>query len=122
MRGVRRAGSGPESRRQAVLRARVLPRRLRPMNDRIRLPLRFDAAAMQDDLRRLDAGDWIRHFVKQNYAGDWDVLPLRASATAKHPVQMIYSDPACDAYVDTPLLAVCPAFAAALAIFECPLE
>ena len=92
------------------------------MKDRIRLPLRFDAAAMQDDLRCLDDTAWIRHFVKQNYAGNWDVLPLRASASAKHPVQMIYSDPACDAYVDTPLLAVCPTIAAALAVFECPLE
>jgi hypothetical protein len=92
------------------------------VKDRIRLPLRFDAAAMQADLRRFDANDWIRHFVTQNYAGDWDVLPLRASASATHPIQMIYSDPACDAYVDTPLLAACPAIAAALAVFECPLE
>src|SRR5262249_36473348 len=90
--------------------------------DRIRLPLRFDAAAMQADLRRLERHAWIEHFVRQNYEGDWSVLPLRAPASATHPVQMIYSDPACHEYVPTPLLAACPAIAAALDAFDCPLE
>jgi len=92
------------------------------LKDRLRLPLRFDAAALQADLRRIDEGDWIRHFVAQNYEGTWTVLALRASATAAHPVQMIYSDPSCDTYVDTPLLAGCPAIAAALTAFDCPLQ
>jgi hypothetical protein len=92
------------------------------VKDRLRLPLRFDAAALQADLRRIDDATWIRHFVKQNYTGDWDVLALRAPAGATHPVQMIYSNPACDAYVDTPLLGACPAIAAVLTAFECPLE
>ena len=91
------------------------------MRDRIRLPLDFDAAAMQADLRRLDDRAWIPHFVRQNYDGNWTVLPLRSTATATHPVQMIYSDPTCDTFVDTPLLAVCPAMATALAKFACPL-
>jgi len=92
------------------------------VNDRVQLPLRFDAAALQADVRRLEQGAWIRHFVKDNYEGDWTVLPLRASASAVHPVQMIYSDPSCAEYVDTPLLAACPAIRSALAAFECPLE
>src|SRR5207302_983473 len=45
-----------------------------------------------------------------------------APASATHPIQTIYSDPSCDAYVDTPLLEKCPAIAAALATFRCPLE
>jgi mannose-6-phosphate isomerase-like protein (cupin superfamily) len=77
---------------------------------------------MQADLRRIADGAWVEHFVRQNYEGDWTVLPLRAPASARHPVQMIYSDPSCDTYVDTPLLEACPAIAAALAVFECPLE
>jgi len=92
------------------------------VNDRVQLPLRFDAVALQADVRRLEQGAWIRHFVKDNYEGDWTVLPLRASASAVHPVQMIYSDPSCAEYVDTPLLAACPAIRSALAAFECPLE
>src|ERR1043165_2409506 len=91
------------------------------MRDRSRLPLRFDAAAMQADLRRLGDREWIRHFVQQHYDGDWSVLPLRSVAPATQPVRMIYSDPACDTFVDTPLLASCPSMATALARFECPL-
>lgn len=92
------------------------------MKDRLRLPLRFDAAALQADVRRIADAAWIRHFVTQNYDGDWTVLPLRAPAHATHPVQMIYSDPSCRTFAGTPLLAACPAIGAALAAFECPLE
>jgi len=77
---------------------------------------------MQADLRRIGDREWVRHFVTQNYEGDWTVLPLRAPASATHPVQMIYSNPGCDTYADTPLLAACPAIAAALKAFQCPLE
>lgn len=76
---------------------------------------------MQADLRQLADREWIGHFVKQNYDGDWSVLPLRSPANATHPVKMIYSDPICDTFVDTPLLALCPSMAAALTTFACPL-
>jgi hypothetical protein len=102
--------------------ALALALKSRPVHDRLRLPLRFDAAALQADLRRIEDGAWIRHFVTGHYDGDWTVLPLRAPASASHPVQMIYSDPACATYVDTPLAGACPAIAAALAVFDCPLE
>ena len=92
------------------------------MRDRIRLPFQFDAAAMRADLRRIEDEAWVRHFVTQNYEGDWTVLALRAPASATHPVQMIYSDPSCDTYADTPLLAACPAIGAVLHAFDCPLE
>lgn len=76
---------------------------------------------MQGDLRRFTDSEWIPHFVKQNYDGDWSALPLRSPPTATHPVKMIYADPICDTFVDTPLLALCPSMAAALATFACPL-
>jgi hypothetical protein len=92
------------------------------MNDRIELPLRFDAAAMRRDLLLLEEADWIDHFVTQNYEGTWSVLPLRAPAGARHPIKMIYSDPSCDTFVDTPLLARGAYFQQVLAAFECPLQ
>jgi Aspartyl/Asparaginyl beta-hydroxylase len=92
------------------------------MTDRVRLALRFDAAAMRRDLAQLAASDWVDHFVTQNYSGTWTVLPLRAPAGATHPIKMIYSDPGCESFVDTPLLAKCPAFQHVLAAFECPLQ
>jgi hypothetical protein len=92
------------------------------MRDRLKLPLHFDAAALQRDLARLESDAWIDHFVKQNYSGSWSVIPLRASATATHPVMMIYSDPNCKEFVDTPLLARCPYFQTLLGALQCPLD
>jgi aspartyl/asparaginyl beta-hydroxylase len=89
--------------------------------DRVRLALDFDAHRLEDDLGRLRGCEWIGHFVKQNYDGDWSVIPLRAQAGATHPVMMIYSSPTAKEFEDTPLLAHTPYFRELLAAFECPL-
>lgn len=89
--------------------------------DRVRLPVAFDAARLCEDLARIDA-DWIDHLVRQNYEGNWSVLPLRHSAGATHPVMMIYSDPTATEFVDGPLLAHTPYLREVLAQFECPLQ
>ena len=89
--------------------------------DRLRLPLEFEPARLAADLARLPA-DWIAHFVTQNYDGDWSALPLRGPAGATHPIRMIYSDPGCTDFADTPLLAATPYFRAVLAGFACPLQ
>jgi hypothetical protein len=89
--------------------------------DRVRLPLRFDPAPLAREALALAQGDWVRHFVPQNYEGAWDALPLRAAAGATHPILMIVSDPSATAFVDTPLMAQAPAIAAAVAAFRCPL-
>jgi hypothetical protein len=91
------------------------------VTDRIRLPFHFDPVSMRDDLARLDAA-WTDHFVKQNYTGAWEVIPLRAAAGAQHPIAQIYSDPAASHFVDTPFLATCPYLQQVLSAFGCPLE
>jgi hypothetical protein len=83
--------------------------------DRVRLALNFDPGRLEDDLGRLRGCEWISHFVKQNYDGDWSVIPLRAPAGATHPVMMIYSSPTAKEFVDTPLLAHTPYFRELLA-------
>ncbi|MES2445229.1 MAG: aspartyl/asparaginyl beta-hydroxylase domain-containing protein [Pseudomonadota bacterium] len=88
--------------------------------DRVRLPLAFDAARLAADLATLDGTEWVAHFVKQNYDGDWSALPLRAPRGATHPIQMIYSPPDCTDFVDTPFLDRTPYFAAVIAAFRCP--
>jgi hypothetical protein len=88
--------------------------------DRVCLPFAFDVAGMQADLAAFAAADWTRHFVQQNYEGDWAVLPLRAKEGATHPVMMIYSDPAALVYVDTPYLDRAPHLRAIIARFACP--
>lgn len=90
--------------------------------DRLCLPFAFDPTRLEADLERLAGGDWIRHFVTQNYEGDWSVIALRAAEGATHPVMTIYSDPNAKAFADTPALAHTSYFAEVLAQFACPLE
>jgi hypothetical protein len=89
--------------------------------DRLRLPLEFEAVRLAADMDAVAASGWIEHFVKQNYDGDWSVIPLRAPAGARHPVQMISPPPNCTDYVDTELLAGARYFRAVLKAFACPL-
>jgi hypothetical protein len=90
--------------------------------DRLRLPLTFDCELLARDLGRVSAGGWIRHAVRQNYEGDWSVIPLRCPAGATHPLRMIYPDPAARSFVDTPLLQGCDYFRHVLDAFNCPLR
>jgi hypothetical protein len=90
--------------------------------DRIRLPLKFDPKLLARDLQSLASADWIRHFVPQNYDGDWSVIPLRGKAGAVHPVMMIYSDPSATEFEDTPMLRDCAYFREVLGAFPCPLR
>jgi hypothetical protein len=93
-----------------------------PLPDRLRLPFDFDPALLARDLDGLRAVGWIKHYVQQNYDGDWSVIPLRGKAGATHPVMMISSDPTCRDFADTPMLAACPYFRQVLDTFEAPLR
>jgi hypothetical protein len=90
--------------------------------DRLLLPLRFDPALLARDLAALEESAWITHFVKQNYEGDWSVVPLRAPAGETHPIRMIYPNPTCRDFVDTALLDACPYFRTVMAAIEAPLQ
>jgi hypothetical protein len=90
--------------------------------DRLQLPFACDPDLLVDDLRRLTSVEWISHFVKQNYEGDWSVIPLRGKTGAAHPVMMIYSDPTCQSFDDTPMLKTCRYFREVLDKFACPLR
>jgi Aspartyl/Asparaginyl beta-hydroxylase len=90
--------------------------------DRVQLPFAFDPGLLRRDLEGLASVGWIEHFVKQNYDGDWSVIPLRGTAGATHPVMMIYPDPSATEFEDTPLLQGCPYFRTVLQHFECPLR
>src|SRR5215210_2677436 len=90
--------------------------------DRLRLPFSFDPALLARDLANLSSTAWTRHYVKQNYEGDWAVIPLRAPAGETHPLRMINSDPSCRNFVNTPLLDACPYFCEVLGTFAAPLR
>jgi len=90
--------------------------------DRLRLPFAFDPLDLVEDLACLGDVAWTEHFVKQNYDGDWSVIPLRAQAGATHPIMMIYSDPSATAFEDTPLAARLPHMRTVMNRFACPLQ
>jgi len=92
------------------------------LGDRVRLPMQFDAARLAQDVARLEHGGWIPHFVAQNYAGDWSVIPLRGPAGATHPVMMIHPHPAERHFEDAPALAETSYARQVLATFACPLQ
>ena len=48
--------------------------------DRLRLPFCFDPALLARDLASLSSDAWLRHYVRQNYEGDWSVIALRGPA------------------------------------------
>ena len=99
----------------------VKPPASSPSDSYRRLPFSFDARRMLQDLTRLETEDWIAHFVSQNYQGNWDVLPLRGPAGATHPVMMIYSDPTCTEFADTPFLERSGYLNEVLQSFDCSL-
>lgn len=90
--------------------------------DRLLLPLTFDAALLQRDLERLDDAQWIKHVARDNYEGEWSIVPLRAAVDAKHPLRMIYADMAAEDFADTPMLAPCSYFREVIAAFRCPVR
>jgi hypothetical protein len=90
--------------------------------DRLQLPFSFDPVLLRRDLDALSATPWTSHFVRQNYEGDWSVIPLRSTAGETHPIRMIYSDPTATEFVDTPFLDACPYFRAVTAAFACPVR
>ncbi len=92
--------------------------RILTMKPSLKLPLRFDAARLQDDLRQVLAEEFVPHFNTGYYQGDWSVVPFRSvGGRANH----IYPDPtARNAYADTPLLERCPYVRQVMASFLCP--
>lgn len=90
--------------------------------DRAKLPLKFDPESLEKDLAGLDDVEWIDHFVDRNYEGSWTVIPLRGPKGAEHPVMMIYSDPECTEFADTPFLDASPYLRQVLSSFRCPIN
>ena len=84
----------------------------------LRLPLTFDAARLQTDFACLTEQDWIPHFNRAYYEGDWSAVPLRSiGGRSDH----IYSDPVRRDFASTEVLKRCPYFEEVLGAFPCPL-
>jgi hypothetical protein len=84
----------------------------------LRFPLHFDPGKLQMDLARIDPAEWIPHFNKSYYEGDWSAVPLRSIGGSSG---QIYPDPAARNYQPTAILERCPYFQEVLARFCCDL-
>jgi quercetin dioxygenase-like cupin family protein len=84
----------------------------------LQFPFHFDAVRLQADFARLIEGDWVPHFNRAYYEGDWSAVPLRSigGLTGK-----IYPDPTREDYLPTEILARSPYFEEVLARFKCPM-
>lgn len=100
----------------------VLDPRLAALPDRLRLPVNCDPLPPAIEVGALPASAWTRHFVPDNYKGDWSVVPLRAPAGATHPIMQITSPPDCTDWIDTEFLAACPSISAILDLVDCELD
>lgn len=84
-----------------------------------KLPLLFDAESLQADLKRIFSHEWVAHFNKGYYEGEWKGLALR-STTGR--VNQLYRPPTDSREAsDTAVLARCPYFQHVLAAFKCPM-
>lgn len=88
-------------------------------NDRIKFPFQFDVTILQQEVNSLKNIDWIEHFVKQNYEGDWSVIPLTAQEGRTHPILMASAIPGNKNFVATLYLQYCPYISSILDLFQC---
>lgn len=87
--------------------------------DRVRLPLSFDAPALAAEALALGAEDWVPHFNRGIYEGEWGGVALRSVGGV---ATQLYPDPAAQVpFADTETLDRCPEYRRALDQFRCPL-
>jgi hypothetical protein len=89
------------------------------MLNSLKLPFRFAADRLSEDLARIQSSDWVRHFNTQEFEGDWSVAALR-SVDGK--ARQIYPDPIAgtERFADTPLMSACPYFQEVVESIRCP--
>jgi hypothetical protein len=73
-------------------------------------------------MRDFSSVQWIEHFIRHDYEGDWSVIALRCPPGVTDPAHMITSDPNRSDYADTPVLTGSPYFRQVLATFACELH
>lgn len=80
--------------------------------------------ALQAEVATLLGRDWVDHVNRNDYAGGWDVLPLRCQREHldAHPILQGFAIHAGDDWQDLPVLDTCPALRALLGRLQCPLR
>jgi Aspartyl/Asparaginyl beta-hydroxylase len=85
----------------------------------LKLPFFFDPAKLKADAAGLAQSEWVVHFNKGVYEGDWDGVALRSVGGVSGK---LYPDPMSTAsYADTQILSRCPYIQEVLRTFHCSL-
>lgn len=79
----------------------------------------FDVARLQADLARVEAADWVPHFNRAYYEGDWSAVALRSIGGLPRRID---PSPAATDFRDTPHMARFPYFQEVVAAFPMPLR
>jgi mannose-6-phosphate isomerase-like protein (cupin superfamily) len=81
-------------------------------------------AGLQSELVDLLKHGWVDHVNRKDYAGGWDVLPLRCQReyADAHPVLQSFAIESTEEWQDLPVLKVCPSINAFLQGVQCPLK
>src|SRR5262245_51315004 len=85
-----------------------------------KFPLTFDPIQLRADLQRIMPEEWIPHFNKAYYEGEWSGVSLRA---VDGLADQLYPDPTAEGrFADTPILKRCPYFEQILTLLPFPKE
>lgn len=87
------------------------------MLSKLKLPFSFEARRLKADLSNIRPDEWIPHFNRPFYEGEWSAVALRSVGGLSG---QIYPDPtASGAFADTETLARCSYLREVLASFRC---
>lgn len=88
------------------------------MIEACKLPFRFDARALREDLAGLPEEAWTRHYSTKDYTGSWTVFSLRSVQGQPSDVYAGALPP--DQYRNSELLQRCPNLREAISRLPCP--
>ena len=85
-----------------------------------KLPFSFNPHSLKVDLEQVPPDDWVAHFNKGYFEGQWTGVALRSGSGVS---SQLYSDPRVDgAFAETATLDRCPNIRNVLALLRCPLR
>jgi Aspartyl/Asparaginyl beta-hydroxylase len=86
----------------------------------LQLPFVFDATLLQKDVANLSSANWLLHYQKLHYKGEWSAIPLRSIGGKADSI--IVSPEENPVYADTIFLKECDYIKNVLSNFNCPLQ
>jgi hypothetical protein len=85
-----------------------------------KLPFHFDPEALRSDLNRIAPDEWVAHFNRDYFEGEWAGVALRS--TGGDPRQLYSRRETEFLFADTPTLQRCPYVRDILTTFQCRLQ